>query len=65
MTDHVDQLTLYQFDRVPNFSGLTVIVKEGRLVRAFTWNDFAPPRVYFDTMTDADRLLLTKRTGLN
>ena len=64
VTERIDHLTLYHFASVPNYDGLTIIATDGRLVRAFRWTDYAPPHVYFDTMTDADRALLTLRTHL-
>jgi hypothetical protein len=61
----VEYLRLYNFTILEGYEGLMVVAKDGHLVRAFHWTDYAPPRVYFDTMSDADRSLLKERTHLN
>jgi len=57
----VGDLKLYTYSRLPGFEGLTIVAKDGRLVRAFDWTDAGTRRVYFDSMTDADRRMLNER----
>lgn len=61
----VGQLRLYNFEILRGYEGLMLVAKDGRLVRAFHWTDYAPPQVYFDTMSDVDRAVLKERTHLD
>ena len=58
----IGDLRLYHFVILRGYEGLTVIAKDGHLVRAYHWTDYAPPDVYFDTTSDADRAILKERT---
>jgi hypothetical protein len=48
-------LTTYHFPVLEGYEGIAVTTKDGRLVRAVRWTDYAPPHVYFDVVADADR----------
>jgi hypothetical protein len=45
----------FHYNPIPGYDGVTVVTKDEHVARAFSWNDYSEPRVFFDTMTDEDR----------
>jgi len=53
-------LKVYNFPIPPGNEGMRIVVKDGYVVRASHWKGDGSTRVYFDTMSKADRAFLPR-----